>query len=145
MKYIIYSMPDSSVRVGYPCEAAKKNNETDDEFLNRIMNNDRPVGCIGACIQESIPTVFRDAWRTNNCEVYVDMEVARTIKMKSLEEKRVSILAETQALWFSNLEAGTPDATLNAHRNAVRNLLIDLGSIQTPEDLYNYEPNWPVL
>lgn len=94
-----------------------------------------------------LPTsrAFRDAWKHDGTAVKVDMVKARGIKMAQIRDRRNELLAESDVPMAVATETKNmfEQGRLTAKRQSLRDLpaAIDLGVIETPEELEAFTPD----
>lgn len=97
MKKIIFTMPNGYVAVVHPTNDARFENESEDEFIARVMSISVPQDAIGVRIinAEDLPSSrrFRAAWKDAGSAIEIDLEAARAIVLQEADTKSGQIRA----------------------------------------------------
>lgn len=152
-KRIVYEAPDGSLAVVVPARKQKAG-ESDQEYLDEIAakaEKQMPAGMSRKVTVDKteLPQsrYFRGQWRADSRQVFVDMNSARQHKMDLIRQNRNQRLDATDKEKARLDEVGTDNEKqeLAQKRQALRDLpqTIDLASMQTPEELEAFEPEWP--
>lgn len=160
-KRLVFTKPDGSISIIYPSLKARREDESEDDFLARVWARNVEVGKqatrdggsheegtyptdsdIPAVIeQEVIPTdyAFRDAWRLNGAAVDCDMTAAKEIQRDRLRRERAPLLAALDIEVTRALVSGDQAkvAEVEAERQRLRDVtaLPAIDAAQTPDDL----------
>lgn len=135
-----------NVALGMPGAKSKLDGETDDEYLLRIAEEDKP-NMTGYRIVEdsSLPDRrWRSAWRDDGVNLSVDLPEARNIRLNELkpirDEKRI-IKREDYEIAMANA-ASTDEilADLKSMNNMETDEPANLDNQATLEDISNYLP-----
>jgi hypothetical protein len=91
-KRIIYTRADGGVSVLNPAPNGRRENESDSDWLARIIAKDVPQDATGVRIvdESEIPTdrTFRNAWKADGESLVTDMARAREIHMARIRDAR---------------------------------------------------------
>ncbi len=88
---------DGSISVIYPARKSKNDNETEDQWLERVFEQSTPVGLKYLDINiDNVPLdrTFRNAWSLISKKITVDMPKAKTIHMDNIRKVRNTKLKE---------------------------------------------------
>src|SRR5690606_22192825 len=86
MKLIVYTRPDGGVSVIHPAPKARREDETEEQFLERIRRKRVPADATNVLVCEDVPRDrdFREAWECRGASVEVNIGKARTIHMNRI-------------------------------------------------------------
>lgn len=143
MKCIVYTRPDGGTSVTVPAPRARKEGETDDEFVERIRQKDVPRGATNVRIIDDTEypsdRAFRDAWKLGQAGIEVDMPKARDIHRERLRQMRAPLLAALDVEYQRADERGdtAEKQRIAARKQALRDVTADprIDAAQTPEEL----------
>jgi len=142
-KRIVYMRPDGGMSIVIPASNGRIGDETEDDFIARIRQNNLPLDAIDIQIVEEtdIPTdrYFRNAWKHSAGAISVDMPKARDIHRDKLREMRAPKLAALDVEYMRADERGDTQtkSTVSAKKQALRDITVDptIEAAQTPEEL----------
>lgn len=143
MKKIIYTRSDGGLSVVHPAENARLDNETDAEFISRIVEKDVPPGALDVQIVDatSIPTdrTFRNAWKAGVGKVEHNLPKCLTLAQDAIRVARAPKLAALDVEFMRAVEIGdaAKQAQIAAQKQRLRDATADarLTNAQTPEAL----------
>jgi len=156
-KSLAYHDADGVLRIIHPVWANKAEDETDEEFLARVLARnievaaqittkgetanphltaDTPVAIIDPA---TIPTdrTFRDAWKHDGAAVVHDMDKARSIHVERIRKAREPMLADLDVQVIRALGKGEPVTAIEAKKQKLRDAPADprIKDAKTVEDL----------
>ncbi len=149
-KRIVWEMPDGSIRVG-KCLIVDE--------ARFVAKAERAPEMIGArrladpTDGEKLDKRWRECWRNRgDGHIHADMTLARKQRLYEIRDERTRRLAETDWQPLRAYEQGL-DGPMFAQthegirRKKLRDITrtIDLDSITTPEELAEFEPEWPEI
>lgn len=156
---IIFTNADGSVGIVHPIPQPQWNlrgnteAQNDQEHLEQVATRAVPPGLKWRVIpRKNLPNryEYRDAWRDNGSELYVDLSAARSIKMQRIREKRNRLLSALD-LHKVRLDDVGPESKIKelaCYRQALRNLppFIEkqLINANTLEELDQIPIDWPL-
>ena len=155
-KVIAYTRPDGGVSICIPAPNARREGESEAEFIARIQAKDVPKDAtnIRVCTRVEIPYRgrLRNAWRQNGVNPpVVDMIEARILKTNLVRIDRDKLLIAEDVAYIRADETGDKlkKAAIAVKKQALRDIPVtiqsDLDAIDEPETLDNYEPVWPEI
>lgn len=136
---------DGSLWIVVPVEDAKKQNETDEEFVSRVAK-EAGITDFSVMYDDEFPKdrTFRDAWKLNAGVVDHDMAKARVIHRDRIRSQRVTAFVSLDGQWMAAtarndaVEARRIEAQRQTLRDAPADPRIDAAA--TVEDLKKV---WP--
>jgi hypothetical protein len=147
---IVWEREDGGVSVTHPAPNARKEGETDEQFLDRIRLKDVPDGKpFHVQRKESLPSRrFRNAWTRTSDGIEIDTPRARGLLVAEVRAERNRRLAETDTDKSRIDEIGTPQEqkAIKDKRQKLRDLPAVVESeiaTLTVEQLEAYQPAWP--
>ena len=153
-KLIIFERPDGGISITAPVRSQKIGEEIEDYYTNiskRVLMSLPPgTKFIGLLQRDEIPKsrYFRNQWKINDDKkIEVDMEKAREHKMAIIRAERNRRLDNSDKLWNMVQDVGSDEdkKRMKGVRQALRDVPqnINLGVVQTAEELEKLEPDWP--
>jgi hypothetical protein len=129
MKKIIYTRPDGGLSVVHPAPNAKKEDESEDQFIERLVQKDVPADATNVRVVEAaaIPSdrSFRDAWKDEAGAIAVDMPKAREIHRNALRRLRKPKLEALDIEQLKNLGNAAKLADIELRKQALRDATAD--------------------
>lgn len=143
MKRIAYTRSDGGVSIVIPAPGARRDNETDEQFVERIRQKDVPKGATNVRIideaEHPSDRTFRNAWKLGQAGIEVDMPKARGIHRERLRQMRAPLLAALDVEYQRADERGdtTEKQRIAAKKQALRDVTADpaIEAASTPEQL----------
>jgi hypothetical protein len=140
---VIYTRPDGGISVLAPAAGARLADESEDDFVQRIILKDVPADATDVRVIDAseVPKdrTFRNAWRQQANELAVDMPKARAIHMDRIRRARQSELERLDLEWMRAMGRKDQPAAdvFEAKRERLRNIpqTFDLTGAATPEEL----------
>ena len=148
-KRIVYTRPDGGVSVVVPAPGGRKENESEEKFLERLKATVVPKGATNVCICDQSKLPARDAYRnalrqTRAGAPKVDMAEARAIHMDHIRAVRNRELERLDKEWYGANDADDTVQTqrIAKERGRLRDIpqTFDLTAAITPENLKTL---WP--
>src|SRR5262249_28807419 len=133
-----------------PAPQARRESETDEDFLARVVATDLPKEASDVRIVERSvfpeDRVFRNAWRQDGSgRIDIDMEKARGIQRNRIRAARAPLLAELDVAYqrADEREDTAAKADIAARKQALRDAPADpaIETARTPEEL---KAVWPL-
>lgn len=124
MKKVIYSRPDGTLCVFNPAPQAQLKDETEEEFLARVIKRAVPGDAVGVRIVEhtEIPTdrYFRNAWKDSGSAITIDMPKARAVHRDKLRWLRKPKLEALDVEALRNITNSAKLAEIEARKQELR-------------------------
>lgn len=132
-----------------PCLGAKKENETDIQFLERIKEKDVPKDATNVYIEDAskLPTdrYFRNAWEIKSRKVEINMPKAKVIKLGKLRAERTKLMAglDVEYMMSDEIADEKAKADIVSKKQKLRDFPKEpeFLNIDDPEELKNYKPS----
>lgn len=147
-KCIIYTRPDGGLSVVLPAPQAQLENESETDFIQRILNKDVPPNGINPQIVDTsiLPSrEFRDAWKQDGSKVDHDMPKCRDIWKEKLRSARAPKLSALDIEYQRADESSDSQkkSEVAAKKQALRDVTADprIESAVSPEELKQVWPD----
>jgi len=128
MKRIIYTRADGGCNIVVPNPRGKARDETEDQYLDRLITRVVPQGStdVAKVEKNTVPAnrAFRDAWRQAGGVITTDMPIARGLHLERIRHIRNAELAKTDADYLKATDTGDAagEATLKTRRQELRDM-----------------------
>jgi hypothetical protein len=110
MRVIVYTREDGGVSIVHPVPASRMSDETESDWLARVISRSVPQGAsnVGIVDSSTLPQdrTFRDAWAVSSREVTVDIAKARDVQREKMRRARVPKLAALDVDYMRAMERG---------------------------------------
>ena len=155
MRRRVVTRADGSVAVIIPAQDARRPDEPDDEFYERVFTETMArqpdwAGCAHVDIAtDAQPSRrFRNAWHVDGDVLTVNMTKARPLRLEEIRAERNARLKASDGDVLREQEQKGPKLVkLTSYRQSLRDLPQVVGpaldALATPEDLDAFQPPWP--
>ena len=148
MKVRIIQRKDGGISIVHPAPKSKREDETEEQWLDRVFAKATPKRAIFEDIDKSkvpLDRTFREAWTHNGRGIEIDMPKAKAIHVERWRLARKPLLDALDVEYMRALEDGNTVkmAELKAKKQALRDVTkIDLLVVTTPDELKKV---WPEI
>lgn len=138
MKVRILHNIDGTVSVIHPAPKSRREDETEEQWLDRIFTKMTPEGITFEDIDDSkLPDRdFRNAWVKGESGIDIHVDKAREITKNRLRSERTSLLANQDVLYMKALEEGADTAAIVVEKKRLRDIT-KIDHIDSLEEMKN--------